>query len=160
MLLIYLSCAWVAGIFLGSNLNLPLALSLVGLIPLPLLFFARRHRKLVILASLGFFIFFAAAAYSFSSLHTVDENRLHFYNDRGSVEIKGMVAEAPDVRDKNTRLNLAATEIKLDNGWQEVEGTALVFVSRYPAYKYGDALLVTAIPAGPTCHLERNPALF
>ena len=143
MLLIYLSCAWVAGIFLGSNLNLPLALSLVGLIPLPLLFFARRHRKLVILASLGFFIFFAAAAYSFSSLHTVDENRLHFYNDRGSVEIKGMVAEAPDVRDKNTRLNLAATEIKLDNGWQEVEGTALVFVSRYPAYKYGDVLLVT-----------------
>ena len=142
MILIYLSCAWVAGIFLGSNLNLPLALSLTGLIPLPLLFFARRHRKPIILASLGLFIFFGAAAYSFSSLHIVDENSLHFYNDRGSVEIKGMVAEDPDVRDKNTRLKLSAAEIKLEKGWQEVEGTALVFVPRYPAYKYGDVLLV------------------
>lgn len=143
MLLIYLSCAWVAGIFLGSNLNLPLALSLAGLIPLPLLFFVRQHRKPVILASLGIFILLAGAAYSFSSLHTIDESRLHFYNDRGSVAVKGIVAEGPDVRDKNTRLKLSATGIKLDKGWQEVKGTALVFVSRYPAYQYGDALLVT-----------------
>jgi len=142
VILIYLSCAWVVGIFLGSNLNLPLALSLTGLIPLPLLFFARRHRKPIILTSLGLFTLFAATAYSFSSLHIVDENSLHFYNDRGSVEIKGMVAEDPDIRDKNTRLKLSATEIKLEKGWREVEGTALVFVPRYPAYEYGDVLLV------------------
>ena len=143
MLLIYLSCAWVAGIFLGSNLNLPLVLSLAGLIPLLLLFFARHHRKPVILASLGIFTLLAAAAYSYPSLHTVDENSLHFYNDRGIVEIKGMVAGDPDVRDKNTRLNLASTEIKLEGSWHEVEGTLLLFVPRYPAYKYGDVLLVT-----------------
>ena len=132
MLLIYLSCAWVAGIFLGSNLYLPLVFSLAGLIPLPLLFFTRRHRKLIILASLGLFTFLAAAAYSYSSLYTVDENSLRFYNDRGSVEIKGMVAGDPDVRDTNTRLNLAAAEIKLDKGWQEVDG-AVYFVSEREA---------------------------
>jgi competence protein ComEC len=142
VLLIYLSCAWVAGIFLGSNLNLPFALGLAGFIPLPLLFFARHHRKPVILASLGIFTILAAATYSYSSLHTVDESGLRFYNDRNVVEIKGMVAGDPDVRDKNTRLNLAATEIKLNRGWQQVEGKLLVFVPRYPAYEYGDVLLV------------------
>lgn len=142
MLLIYLSCAWVAGIFLGSNLHLPFALGLAGLVPLPLLFFTRHHRKPIILASLGIFTLLAAAAYAYPSLHTFDENRLHFYNDRGVVEIEGTVAGAPDVRDKNTRLNLAATQIKLEGSWHEVEGTALIFVPRYPAYKYGDVLLI------------------
>ncbi len=142
MLLIYLSCAWLAGIFLGSNLNLPLALSLIGFIPLPLLFFIRQHRKSIIFVSLGLFALLGAAAYACSSLYTVDESSLHFYNDRGSVEIRGMVAGDPDARDKNTRLTLAATEIKLDKGWQGVEGTALVFVPRYPSYEYGDVLLV------------------
>jgi competence protein ComEC len=91
---------------------------------------------------LGIFIILVAAAYSYSSLHTVDENSLHFYNERGVVEIKGMVSADPDVRDKNTRLNLTATEIKLDKEWQQVEGTVLLFVPRYPAYEYGDVLLV------------------
>lgn len=143
MLLIYLSCVWVAGIFLGSQLNVPLALSLAGLIPLPLLFFTRRHRKPIILVSLGIITILAAAAYSYSSLHVVDEKSVQFYNDRGSVEIRGVVAEAPDIRDKNTRLKLSASEFKLDEVWREVEGTVLVFVPRYPAYEYGDVLRVT-----------------
>ena len=142
MLLIYLSCAWVAGIFLGLKFNLPLVLSLTALIPLPLLFFVRHHRKPIIFASLLIFTLLSAAAYAHSSLYSVDDNSLRFYNDRGSVEIRGMVAGDPDVRDKNTRLNLAASEIKLDKGWQEVDGTVLIFVPRYPAYKYGDLLLV------------------
>ena len=41
MPLIYLSYVWVAGIFLGSNLNLSWLFILTGLIPLPLLFIAR-----------------------------------------------------------------------------------------------------------------------
>ncbi|MFC1942077.1 DNA internalization-related competence protein ComEC/Rec2 [Chloroflexota bacterium] len=142
MFLIYLSCAWVVGIFLGSNFNLPLTLSLTGLIPIPLLFFTRRYRKSVILFSLSLFLFFAASAYAYSSLYAVNESSLHFYNDRGSVEIKGTVVGDPDVRDKNTRLNLSVTEINLDGGWHDVDGTALIFVPRYPAYKYGDGLLV------------------
>jgi len=143
VLLIYLSCIWVAGIFLGSKFNLPLILSLIGLAPLPLLFFTRRYLKLIILASLGIIIFFAAAAYSFSSLHVIDETRLDFYNDRGIVEFKGTVSDDPDIRDKNTRLNLSVAEIKLDGAWREVEGTALIFLSRYPEYNYGDVLRVT-----------------
>lgn len=152
MLLICLSCVWIAGIFLGSRLNLPPLLCLAGLFPLPFLFFTRRRRKAVIFASLGIIVLVAAAVYSYSSLYSVDEGRLHFYSDRGITEIKGMIAGDPDVRDKNTRLILSAEAIRLDTGWREVEGKLLVFVPRFPAYRYGDVLRVT-------CELTTPPQL-
>jgi len=140
--LIYLSCAWVVGIFLGSKFNPPLALILIGLIPVPLLFFIGKHRKLIILTSLCLIALFAGAFHFQSSLPPDDESRLRFYNNE-TVEIKGMVDKDPEVRDKTTRLRLSATEVKLDKEWQEVSGTALLFVPRYPSYDYGDVLMVT-----------------
>ncbi len=141
MPLIYLSCAWVAGIFLGSKFNLPLVLILTGLIPLPLLFF-RQHRKPIILASLCLIVLFSGAFCFQSSLPPDDESYLKFYNDE-TVEIKGMVNTDPEIREKTTHLHLSATEIRWDNEWQEISGTALLFAPRYPIYSYGDILLVT-----------------
>ncbi|MCK5434675.1 MAG: DUF4131 domain-containing protein, partial [Dehalococcoidales bacterium] len=141
MPLIYLSCAWVVGILLGAKFNLPLVLVLTGLIPLPLLFL-RQHKKLIILSSLCLIAVFGGAFYYQSSLPSDDESSLQFYNDE-TVEIKGMVNTDPEVREKTTHLYLSATEIKLDTGWQEVSGTALLFVPRYPSYDYGDVLVVT-----------------
>ncbi len=143
MPLIYLSCAWVAGIFLGSKFNLPFILIFTGFIPLPLLFLVRNHRKLIILSGLCLIALFGGAFYSQSSLPAIDENCLQFYNDRGTVEIKGIVDRDPEVRDKTTRLHFSATEIKTDKGWHEISGTALLFVPRYPVYSYGDVLMVT-----------------
>jgi len=140
--LIYLSCAWVAGIFLGSKFNLPLLPILAGLIPLPLLFF-HQHRKLIILTSLCLITFFSGAFYFQSSLPTINEHCLQFYNDQGTIEVRGMVNTDPEVRDKTTHIHLAATEIKLDEEWHKVSGTALLFVPRYPTYNYGDVLRVT-----------------
>jgi len=139
----------VAGIFLGLRFNLPLALILTGLIPLSLLFFFRQHRKLIILASLCLLVLFGGASYFQSSLPTVNENSLQFYNDQGIVDVKGTVNADPEVRAKSTHLRLSAKEIKLDKGWQEVSGTALLFVPRYPTYSYGDVLLVTGKPETP-----------
>ncbi len=147
MPLIYLSCAWVAGIFLGSNFNLPPVLILIGLIPLPLLFF-RQHRKLIILTSLYLIALFSGASRFQSSLPTVDENYLQFYNNQ-TVAIKGIVNSDPEIKEKTTHLPLSATEIRLDEEWQEVSGTALLFVPRYPTYSYGDVLLVTGKPETP-----------
>ncbi len=148
MTLIYLSCAWVAGIFLGfifleSGFNLSLAFILTGLLPLPLLFFLRQHRKPIILTSLCLIALFGSASYFQSSQPSADENYLQLYNEKGTVEIRGMVDADPEVRDKSTHLRLSAKEIKLDKEWQEVSGTALLFVPHYPSYDYGDVLLVT-----------------
>ncbi|MFC1913929.1 DNA internalization-related competence protein ComEC/Rec2 [Chloroflexota bacterium] len=144
MPLVYLSCAWITGIFLGSGFYLPLTLTLIGLVPLLLLFFFSQYRKTIILISLGIIALLGAAAYSYASLHTVDENSLHFYNNHGTVAVRGMIARDPEVRDKNTHLYLSVSEIKLGDSWQAVQGTVLLFVPRYPAYEYGDVLLVSA----------------
>ncbi len=149
MPLIYLSCAWVAGIFLGA-FHPPSALIFTGLIPLPLLFFFRQHRKTIILISLCLIVLFGGALRFQSSQPTVNENCLQFYNDQEIVEIKGMVNADPEVGDKTNYLQLSATEIKLEQAWHEVSGTALLSVPRYPAYKYGDVLLVTGRLETPT----------
>jgi competence protein ComEC len=124
-------------------MHLPPLLSLIGLVPIPLLFLTRRYRRTVILAGLGIIILVLSAAHSYASLYTVDESRIRFYNDRGVVEIRGMVAGDPDVRDKSSRLTLAASAIKLDTGWRDVSGKVLVVMPRYPAYRYGDVLQAT-----------------
>jgi len=141
--LIYLSCSWVAGILLGSKYDCFLALILIGLIPVPLLFFLRQHRKSIVLISLCLVTFFGGACYFQSSLPPVDEYSLQFYNDSGTLEIKGMVNTDPEFRDKTAHLRVSTTGIKLAKEWQEVTGTALLFVPRYPTYEYGDVLLVT-----------------
>ena len=142
MPLIYLSCAWVAGIYLGSKLVLPLALVLIGLIPLPLLFLLPQHRKTILLIAACLIALFGGASCFLASLPPEDESCLQFYNNQ-EVEIKGMVKADPEVRDKATHIRLSATEIREDKGWQEVSGDALLFVPRYSTYGYGDVLLVT-----------------
>ncbi len=143
MSLIYLSCAWVAGIFLGSKFNLPFAFVFIGLIPLSLLFLARQHRKLIILASLCLIALFSGDLYFQSSRPTVDESCLQFYNGQGIVEIKGLVARDPEPGDKTTHLRLSAENITLGGESHNVTGAALLIVPRYPSYEYGDVLLVT-----------------
>jgi competence protein ComEC len=149
VLLICLSCVWVAGIFMGSRLNLPPLFCLLAIVPLLGLFFTRRHLKVILLSSLGTILFVAASVYSYASLYNIDENKVHFYNDSGSVEIRGTITGDPDVRDKSTRLTVSASSIFIDNNWREVGGSALVFVPRYPEYHYGDVLQLTGEPATP-----------
>jgi len=144
--LIFLSFAWITGLYLGAEATgwcLSPAFMLTALAPLPLLIFMRQRRKMIILISLGVIIFFGAASYSQQTIYSIDNSDLRSFNDSGVIEIRGMVARDPDVRDSSTHLYFSATELKTDEGWREVDGTALLFVPRYPAYDYGDILAVT-----------------
>ena len=143
MLLIYLSCAWVAGIFLGEKFNLPPPFILLGLIPLPLSFITRRYRKLIILTSLCLLTFLAGVFYFQSNSPVSDIGSVQFYNERGTVEIRGIVDRDPEQGDRTTHLHLSVREINAGGEWREVSGTALLYVPRYPTYSYGDMLLVT-----------------
>jgi competence protein ComEC len=132
----------VAGIYLGSKFDLSLALVLIGLVPLPLLFRFSRQRKAIILAAICLIAFFGGAFCYQASLPAKDGSYLQSYNNQ-KVEIRGMVSADPEVRDTVTHIRLSASEIKQDNEWRKVSGDALIFVPRYPAYKYGDVLQAT-----------------
>jgi competence protein ComEC len=139
--LIYLSGAWVAGIYLGSKFALHPALILTGLIPLPLLFRFSQHRKAIILTAVCLIALFGGASCFQASLPPKDESHLSFYNNQ-EVEIKGIIKADPEIRDKVTHIRLSDIKIWRDKGWQEVSGYALLFVPRYSTYEYGDVLRV------------------
>jgi len=70
------------------------------------------------------------------------EHTLAFYNDSGAVEIRGMVIEQPDVRDRFCLLTFAADEVSAGGEHRQVSGKVLIRVPRYPVYAYGDVLRV------------------
>jgi len=135
--LIYLSGAWLAGIYLGSRFALPPALLLTGLVPLTLLFFFRKKLKIIMLTAVCLTAFFGGALCYQASLPPDDASHLRFYNGQ-EVEFKGTVSANPEIKDKSTHILLSASQI---NG-EEVSGDALLFVPRYPGYDYGDVLRV------------------
>jgi competence protein ComEC len=142
MFLICLSISWIAGIVVGLNFHLPMALILTGLSPLPLLLL-NRYRKQVILLALCIVSFFSASACAQASLPQNDASSIKYYNDTGRVTITGTISDDADVRDNNTRLLVNASAIQIDEEVLEVSGNVLVFASRYPAYNYGDVIRIT-----------------
>jgi competence protein ComEC len=151
--LIYLSGAFVVGIFLGSRLALPFAIIFIGLIPLPLLFFFPHRRKLIILSAVCLIAFFGGALCYQANLPPDDGSHITSYLKEGprEVEIEGMVSADPEVRDSATQIRLSVSQINPEEtGWREVEGDILLFVPRYPEYEYGDVLVVTGKLETPT----------
>jgi competence protein ComEC len=141
--LLYVSCAWVAGIFLGSKTSPPLFVLAFGLIPFVLIPFLPNSKKTLIVAGLCLFALLSGGLRFPSSLPPVDEHSLYSYNDTGIVEIQGTVADELDIRDRYCLLTFSASEIIVNGERKEVSGTALIRVPRYPAYHYGDVLKVT-----------------
>ena len=152
MPLIYLSCAWIIGIYLGSIYDLPLPLLLVCLITLALPFLLRRHRRAAVIFTLGSILICSGILRFQPELASTDACSLHYYNEQGVIEIKGLISDDPETGDSTTHLRFSARKIKLNGEWQEVAGSALLYVRPYPAYRYGDVLLVTG-------RLEEPPRL-
>jgi competence protein ComEC len=143
MWLLYVSCAWVAGVFLGSKVSLPLLALFLGLTPFALIPFLPGSRKTLIVAELCLLALLGGGLRFPSSLPSLDEHSLCFYNDNRTVEIQGMVAEEPDIRDRLCLLTFTASEVTVNGKREEVSGTALIQAPRYPAYRYGDVLKIT-----------------
>jgi competence protein ComEC len=140
MLLIAISCAWVLGIFLGSYYRLPLGLIFTGLVPIPLIFFFPKYRKLLVLITVSLFTFLGASFYYPTTVSP--ENQITQVTPQSVIEMRGIIESPPEIRDTNAHIELTIQETKIDNTWQKNQGKILIFVPRYPAYQYGDTLLV------------------
>ncbi|MBA7602405.1 ComE operon protein 3 [subsurface metagenome] len=140
MALVYLSIAFVVGIYFGSRLDVPLAVVLPLIFGFLLIALLRRKERFLLWGGLCLAIFLCGAL-RFQAVPTGDE--LQPYIGQGTVEIAGVVAEEPEPRNSSTNLRLSAREINVDGEWREVSGSALVRSTRFPIYHYGDMLQVT-----------------
>ena len=143
MTLIYLSSAWVAGIYLGSKIALPIAIISLGLLPLCLIPFLSQHKKPLLLAGFCLFALLGGSLSFQSSLPAIDEHHLQFYNDRGIVEIEGTICNYPESRDKASIFQFSVSKLETEGTKKELSGKALVRVPRYHDYHYGDILKIT-----------------
>lgn len=149
MTLIYISCAWLLGIYLGSRFSLPALFILVGLLPLVLLVFSRHHLKTVILTSICLVTLLVATLYFPFRLPSLDESSLQSHNERGEVTLQGLVNTQPEPGANFTRLRFSTRAVKHGSQWQEAQGTALIYVPAHTDYRYGDVLLVSGNPETP-----------
>ncbi|HXZ30217.1 MAG TPA: ComEC/Rec2 family competence protein, partial [Dehalococcoidia bacterium] len=114
----------------------------IGLIPFGFVPFHPRSRKTLIIGGICLLALLGGGSRFPTSLPPLDEHSLCFYNGNGTVEIQGMIAEEPDIRDRSCLLTFSASAIIVNGEKKEVSGTALVQIPRYPAYHYGDVLNV------------------
>jgi len=140
MALVYISIAFVVGIYFGSRLDLSLAVALPLIFGFLFVALFWRKKRFLLWGGLCIAIFLCGAL-RFQAVPTGDE--LQPYIGQGTVEISGVVAEEPEPRDSSTNLRLSAREINVDGEWREASGTALVRTTRFPVYHYGDMLQVS-----------------
>jgi len=148
--LLYLGSAWVSGIWLGSKLRLPLVLFSLAAIPLCLLPFMPSHRRCLLLCCLCLLALLGGALRFQMSLPQFNQGQLQFYNDKGVIELLGVVHTEPEIKGNSTMFQLAASEIRTDaGGSNRVKGKAVVVCNRYSGYHYGDVLKITGVLETP-----------
>ncbi|MBM3133244.1 MAG: ComEC/Rec2 family competence protein, partial [Chloroflexi bacterium] len=145
MRLVYLSLAWVLGIYVGSRCEPHWAILsiLIALSALAAILF--RRKKALVWGALCLVLLFGGIL-RFTSVSEGDA--LSSY--RGFHELRGVVAADPDLRESSTALRIEAREIRKPNGeWESVAGTVQVYAPQYPSlsdsrdfpyYRYGDLL--------------------
>ena len=143
MTLIYLSIAWVIGIYLGSKFALPWAFVFIGLLPLCLIPFILNYKRQLILASFCLLSLFGGCLRFQTSLPVVNEHHLQFYNEKGNIVVEGMVSVEPEPRNTTSVFQFSASKLQTNDANVEASGKALVNVLRFHEYHYGDILRIT-----------------
>ncbi len=151
----YVCAAWLAGIGLAMW-SAPVWVSAGAILAFAVVSFAAvliwRRRALIVL--LCFVALLGGVARFESSVPAIDPSTLGYYNEMGTVRLRGVIGNAPEAGAGNTELVLRVSDIDAGDGWCRVSGSVLVYAPRYPSssvlppdasreppfYRYGDVL--------------------
>ncbi len=155
MRLIYLSLAWVLGIYLGSKFEIhwSVTVTLLGISALLIIPFFRKRN--FIWYGLCLVLLFGGIL----RFHFVSEgDELQNYQGK-FCKIQGIIAVAPQVKDQTTVLHIEAKQVKVkdDGEWQDVSGVVQVYAPKFPGfterdfpyYHYGDLIEFGGVPNPP-----------
>ena len=149
MTLVYLSLAFLAGIYVGSARHIDQRYVLIaGLLSLLVAAIWRRQPR-VRLAALCLFLLAAGMLRFESAMPPSDYGSIALHVGPRAVEVGGIVAAEPDVRDTDTRLTIDTYHIGSGQDSYPVTGAIQVYVPHYATYRYGDDLLLKGVLEDP-----------
>jgi competence protein ComEC len=140
MTLIYLACAWLLGIYLGSLFHLPAWVPGAAAVGCVAASFALRERPraqlttaCLLILSLGLWRYDLARP-------ILVPGPLAAYNDGDGVTFRGLVVNDPVPRDRSANLQVSVHELKAQQAWMPMRGQVSVQVPSYETYRFGDEL--------------------
>jgi len=149
MALILLSIAWIAGIYIGSKLVLPLYVISICFLPLLLIPFLSKYKKRLVLTGLCLLATTGGILQFQSNEAKLYQQSLHYFNDKGISEIEGLVITNPEFKGRTQVIQVSVDRIRVDNEFRQISGEAIIRVPRYPEYRYGDLLSIKGILETP-----------
>jgi len=142
MTLIYLACAWLLGIYLGSLLYWPAATVLVAAAACAASAVALRKRPALLLVCMCLCALFLGLWRYDLARPILTPGPLAAYNDGDEVAFRGLVMNEPVPRDRWINLQVSVYELKTEDAWMPMHGQVLVQVPSYEPYRYGDEVEV------------------
>jgi len=140
MPLLYVSIAWIAGIFAGSIFTTPVWLLALPLPVIPLIILMPGRRRPLALLAACLLAFPSGALLYTSSQHTLDGTQVQYYNDQGLVSLEGVIDDQPEVKGSSLEFKLAANSINIADNSSSITGGVLVRLPFYRSCQYGDML--------------------
>ena len=140
MPLLYVSIAWLTGIFTGSIFILPVWMLALPLPVLPLVFLMPKHRRSLTVLALCLLAFPAGNLVYQTSQQPLNSTQAQYYNEKGSVLLTGIIDDEPEVKGASVEFKLAANGIGAADNTSPVKGGVLVRLPFYRSFQYGDAL--------------------
>ena len=150
MTLVYLGCAWLLGVYLGSWVLVPpwiLGASVAVCAAAALALRRRPRLPLVLVASLTALL--GVLRYHLAR-PGLAPGPLATYNGTGPTTLRGLVINEPAQRDRLANLQLAVDAVQTAASWTPMRGLVLVRVPSYSTYKYGDLIEVQGRLATPS----------
>jgi competence protein ComEC len=140
MTFLLLVACFVLGVYLQQAAGVPGEfLLLAGLLPAAVALLWRRRPGVRLGAVCAVVALLGAARYQATVPHP-GPGDVAFYVSQPKVVLRGVVTEAPDVRDTTTNLRLSVSGLLVAGEWQAVDGLIQASVGRYPELHYGDQL--------------------
>jgi competence protein ComEC len=140
MTLFALALVWLLGIGLGAQIPLTTGQWMIlAALALAARWLLRRGRSALVFG--GLLVLFAGAARFQSNLRPPAPDDVRWLNESAqAVQLTGVVADYPDVRDAYTGLRVRVQQVELDGEPRPAQGLVLVYAERSGGWAYGDVV--------------------